>query len=92
MSTEYRFEVGGTYRHTFLPDCIRAEFICTARDGDEITLAELGGQHREFKGPVEKAAIWDGFNECLCIGTFQIEPNLRMVDYILAHNFMEASE
>ncbi len=90
MSINYRFEIGQTYRHTF-DDGTRATFLCTARDGDRITLEELGGKGRTFTGQATRAETWDGYNEGLKIGIIE-DHGLRIIDYLVAHNFLEASE
>ena len=90
--TSYTFEVGRTYPHyTDRARGIRETYLCTARDGDTVTLAEQGGKGRIFKGTAAKAMTYDGFNECLRIGTVR-DGSLAIADYVVAHDFLEGSE
>ena len=86
-SQEFAFEVGGTYYHSFYPSEKRVKFICTRREGNNITLKEVGGKHRVFTGDVEKARNYGGFNECLEIGIIHF-PDYDLVDDIVAHDFL----
>ena len=86
----YRFEIGHTYGHTFEGEP-RATFLCTARDGDKITLKELGGKGRTFTGQATRAETWDGYNECLRVGIIPCK-GYNLIDSIAAHDFLEAEE
>lgn len=90
-SREHSFVVGGTYYHSFYPSKKRVKFICTRREGDNITLEEVGGKKRVFTGDVEKARIYGGFNECLEVGVIRF-PDYSLADDIVAHDFLHDGE
>ena len=87
--TDYRFEIGNEYKHKFSRERKRSVFLCTARDGDRVTLTEVGGKGRVFSGEVGRAATYDGYNECLEVGLIQLK-HYNLVDHIVAHDFLEA--
>lgn len=92
MTTAYRFEVGGTYPHQVGTERKYSTFVCTAREGDAVTLVEQGGKGRTFTGEVSRAEIWGGYNECLRIGLIPCD-DYNLVDSIPAHDFLlEGSE
>lgn len=86
----YRFEVGQTYNHTFEGEA-RTSFLCTARDGDLVTLVEQGGKGRTFKDTAGKAETWNGYNECIPVGIIH-EVDFTILDHIVAHDFLEGRE
>ena len=90
-SLEFAFKVGGTYYHAFYPSEKRVKFVCTRREGNNVTLEEVGGKKRVFSGEVGRANVYGGFNETLKIGVIRF-PDYTMVDSIVAHDFLHEGE
>ena len=57
----YRFEIGHTYGHTFEGEP-RATFLCTARDGDKITLRVRRKEGNPCKNPVGRYGFTYAFD------------------------------
>lgn len=84
---EFRFKVGEVYKHKIGKEKITSMFVCTKREGNVVTLEEIGGD-RVFTGEVSKADIYHGFNECLKIGVIHCD-GFDLIDSIGAKNFLE---